>query len=106
MSIPTLETKRLILKAVELKDAPSYQKYFNDEKILSHLSDKVPKPYPDNGAEFYIKNVLLPEQGNNYYFWGIFLKDNPEELIGGIEIRVKASEQGNRGFWLGQKFWN
>ena len=36
--------------------------------------------------------------------WGIFLKENPDELIGCIGV-YKNRPFENRGFWLAKKFW-
>lgn len=106
MTIPTpnLETKRLLLRELQLSDIESYQKYFNDFDVLQFLSANVPWPYPENGAEFYIKNMVIPNQGINRWDWGIFLRDNPNELIGSIGIFHPGIPE-NRGFWLGKKFW-
>lgn len=52
----------------------------------------------------YIENVLLAEQGKDRWFWGLFLKTNPTELIGGIDLWRKGIPE-NRGFWIGKKFW-
>lgn len=104
MSTPTFETDRLILREVRISDAHSYQKYFNDYEVLKYLSANVPWPYPENGAEFYIKNMVIPNQGKSRWDWGIFLKENPNELIGSIGLFHPGIPE-NRGFWLARKFW-
>lgn len=103
-SVPTFETERLILRDITLKDAPSYQKNFCDYAVISQLSSVVPWPYPDNGAESYIQSVVFPQQGKDFWFWGIFLKKNPNEMIGGVNLWRKGSPE-NRGFWLGKSYW-
>jgi RimJ/RimL family protein N-acetyltransferase len=52
----------------------------------------------------HIKNHILPNQGIDHWIWGIFLKDNPEELIGTVGL-WRQGRPSNRGFWLGKKFW-
>lgn len=104
-SIPTLETPRLILRGLQISDAPSYQKNFNDYEVTQFLSANVPWPYPEDGAEFFIKNVVLPNQGITRWNWGIFLKSNPEEVIGSVELFHPGVPE-NRGFWLAKKYWN
>lgn len=101
---PTFETKRLILKAITVEDIPSYTEYFVDDEVLQYLSDAVPYPYPEGGVEYYLNNVLWPGQGQDRWSWGIFLKENPTELIGCIELYLKGKPE-NRAFWLGKKFW-
>ena len=104
-NLPTFETSRLILKAPTLNDAPNYQKYFADYDVVKYLSSIIPWPYPENGAQEYLEKVVIPQQGNKRWSWGIFLKSNPKELIGCIDL-FERKERGNRGFWLAKKFWN
>jgi RimJ/RimL family protein N-acetyltransferase len=110
-SIPKFETGRLILREITLRDAGSYQRHFNDYAVISQLAAAVPWPYPDSGAEDFIRTVIIPQQGQGIpqqgqgrWFWGIFLKENPDEMIGGVDLWRKGSPE-NRGFWLGKKFW-
>ncbi len=102
--IPSFQTDRLILKGVTLKDAPSYQKNFVDYAVISQLSSTVPWPYPENGVEEFIRTFILPRQGQDRWVWGIFLKTNPDEMIGGIDLWRKGTPE-HRGFWLGKAFW-
>lgn len=99
-----LKTERLILREITLQDAKAYQRHFSDYAVISQLASGVPWPYPDNGAEDFIRTFILPQQGNDRWFWGIFLKENPDEMIGGIDLWRKGSPE-NRGFWLGKHFW-
>jgi ribosomal-protein-alanine N-acetyltransferase len=105
MLIPQFETERLILRAVTQSDVPSYKKHFVDYEIIRHLSSRVPWPYPENGVEDFINNFILPFQGKDKWVWGIFLKTNPDELIGVIDLWRKGIPE-HRGFWLGRAFWN
>ena len=104
MSLPILTTDRLLLRAVTLADAPAYQKYFSNFEVIRHLGAAVPWPYPQNGAHDFIKNVIIPNQGKDRWVWGIFLKSNPNELIGAVDLWRKGIPE-HRGFWLGQDFW-
>ncbi|MDT8411273.1 MAG: GNAT family N-acetyltransferase [Vicingaceae bacterium] len=103
--LPIFKTKRLVLKEITEKDIYSYQKYFVDYDLIKFLSSAVPWPYPENGIEDFITNVIIPHQGRNKWVWGIFLKSNSEELIGCIDLWREGKPE-NRGFWLGKKFWN
>jgi len=101
---PNLETERLILRPITIDDLSSYQQNFSDYEIIRYLATNVPWPYPKNGVhEFYYK-VLLSKQGQNYWHWGIFLKDSPLETIGGVDL-WRESSVDNRGFWLARKHW-
>jgi len=97
--VPTLETRRLILRPVTLEDAPAIQDLFPHWEIVKFLSTKVPWPYPPDGALSFLRDVLLPaiEKGEQWA-WAIRLKGGPDHLIGLINLS-KAREE-NRGFWL------
>ena len=103
-SIPTLQTKRLMLRGINLEDATSYQHHFADYQVIRYLSAVVPWPYPSNGVVEYIKSEILPKQGKDHWFWGIFLLENTSELIGGVNL-WRVSNPENRGFWLGRTHW-
>lgn len=102
--IPTFKTARLILKPVSLEDVESYKKHFVDYEVIQFLSSAVPWPYPDNGVEYFLENLVLPRQGIDRWCFGIFLKTNPRELIGCVDLWREPRPE-NRGFWLGRSFW-
>jgi RimJ/RimL family protein N-acetyltransferase len=104
MSIPTLETPRLILRGVTEADAPAYQKHFADWEIIGQLGTAVPWPYPADGARDFICSRILPEQGKQSWLWGLFLKERPRELIGVVHLWRRGCPE-HRGFWLGRPFW-
>jgi RimJ/RimL family protein N-acetyltransferase len=103
-NIPTFETERLFLRAVTEEDAPDWQKNFADYEVVRNLSAQVPWPYPEDGVISFLKNVILPEQGKIRWVWGIFLKENPQELIGVVDLWRNGKPE-NRGFWLARKHW-
>jgi RimJ/RimL family protein N-acetyltransferase len=92
-------TERLILRPLELADAPRIQELFPQWEIVRYLLARVPWPYPPDGAEFYCREIALPqmERGEAWH-WTIRLRSAPTEMIGFISL-VKG-EQDNRGFWL------
>jgi len=102
MSVPTLETARLILSDVLGADPIAYEKNFNDVKIIGDLATAVPWPYPPGGVLDYFEK-LRPDQGRTRWVWAIYLKSNPAEPIGNVDLRLSAPE--NRGFWLARKHW-
>lgn len=103
--IPTFETKRLILREIKELDFPSWQQNFVDYEVIRNLSTAVPWPYPENGVrEFYI-NMILPTLGKTQWIWGVFLKDQPSELIGCVHL-WKDGRPEHRGFWLAKKYWS
>ena len=102
--VPTLETRRLILKRIEESHLASYQKHFAHWEIIRNLAKAVPWPYPADGAKQFYHSVIEPNQGKNRWTWGIFLKDDSDELIGAIELFHMTGLE-NRGFWLAKDHW-
>lgn len=101
----SFETERLILRPITLEDIPSYQKNFADYEVIRFLAATVPWPYPENGAAFYIENMILPCQGKDRWCWGIFEKHDLNEVIGAVDL-WRVPNPANRGFWLAHKHWN
>src|ERR1700741_1534222 len=100
--VPILETRRLLLKPLELSDAGQIQRIFPQWEIVKYLRNIVPWPYPPDGALQYLTESALPamERGEAWH-WSLRLKTAPEILIGLITLRNSAEE--NRGFWLDPK---
>lgn len=57
--IPELETKRLILRPLELADADQIQILFPQWEIVRYLARRVPWPYPPDGALTFIRDSRL-----------------------------------------------
>lgn len=104
MESPELDIKEVSLRPVSLKDAPAMQEHFANWNVVRSIGS-VPWPYPTNGARSYIERRLEDSVQKEIYFWGIFLKQNREELVGTIEYRFFDDEEENRGFWLSESHW-
>jgi len=98
--LPTLESKRLWLRPLELSDSDQIQLLFPQWEVVRFLAGRVPWPYPADGARTYIRSMALPAiERREEWHWTLRLKSNPEQVIGCISL-IKA-ENHNRGFWLG-----
>ncbi|UGX84796.1 GNAT family N-acetyltransferase [Phyllobacterium meliloti] len=98
-NIPVLETRRLILKPLELSDANAVQKNFPQWEVVKYLNVAVPWPYPEDGALTYIRDIALPGiAAGSQWHWSIRRKTAPDDLIGLISLT--DGEEDNRGFWL------
>jgi RimJ/RimL family protein N-acetyltransferase len=104
MSIPVLETARLLLRGITESDAPSYERHFADWEVIGQLGAGVPWPYPPGSALDFIRNRILPQQGDDVWLWAIFRKQQPQEVIGAVHL-FRHGIPEHRGFWLGRKFW-
>ena len=92
------------LRGPSLSDVPAYQKHFADYEVIRHLAATVPWPYPEDGVEQWLRNVVLPAQGNDRWTWGLFQKHTPDECIGSIGLWREGKPE-HRGFWLGRAYW-
>jgi [ribosomal protein S5]-alanine N-acetyltransferase len=97
---PRLESARLLLCPLQLGDAAQVQILFPRWEIVRFLANKVPWPYPPDGAYTFYRQVALPaiERGEEWH-WSLRLKTDPAQLIGTINLSKRGDE--NRGFWLG-----
>ena len=93
-------TKRLLLRPLDLADTAQIQELFPQWEIVRYLLNRVPWPYPADGAVQYCRDVALPqmERGEAWH-WTIRVTAEPARVIGLISL-VKG-EQDNRGFWMG-----
>lgn len=102
---PVLETDRLILRPLTIADAPAVQKYFNNWNVIKNMGAQVPWPYPDDGAEDFLKNSSLPRMAKGEaHVWAMTLKPD-DACIGVMEFRLQANAEGHRGFWLAEHLW-
>jgi len=96
-------TERLILRPQELADAEQIQVVFPQWEIVRFLLNRVPWPYPPDGALSYIRDIALPQmEREEAWHWTIRPAAEPERIIGSISLN--RGEHDNRGFWLGQQW--
>jgi ribosomal-protein-alanine N-acetyltransferase len=107
MDTPTLQTSRLILRPIALSDVPAIQRHFNNWNIIRNLATIVPWPYPDDGAETFVRLQLEKiAAGDEVYSWVLVLRSGDGEAIGNIRFHSWSdSPKGNRGFWLAESYW-
>ena len=98
-----LQTKRLVLRPLQLADAEQTQRLFSRWEIVKFLNSKVPWPYPADRVVHVYRNQILPgiERGEEWH-WTLRLKEAPEEHIGVISLH--RDEWDNRGYWLGLRW--
>jgi ribosomal-protein-alanine N-acetyltransferase len=96
---PALETARLLLRPIEIADAEQIQGIFPQWEIVKYLANKVPWPYPPDGALTFLRDIALPAIARgDEWIWTIRRKEEPGTIIGSISLRKRADE--NRGFWI------
>ncbi len=102
---PRLETERLVLRPLAIKDAPAIQQHFAHWEMVRHLVARVPWPYPADGAETNVRECLAKRARGEQFYWAITLKGGGDKLIGRIDLRPDAGVGAMRGFWLAQEYW-
>ena len=102
---PALDTPRLLLRPVQLSDAPDIQALFPHWEIVRYFPKTIPWPYPADGAAQYLRSRLLPEvEKGTRHSWAITLRSDPAaRLIGVIELNF-ATPYSQRNFWLGRSW--
>jgi len=97
--IPTLRTRRLTKRPLELADAAAIEAIFPQWEIVRFLTAKIPWPYPAGETAAFLQNVALPAmQEGREWQWTIRRTIEPDTVIG--VMHLMDSDEGNRGFWL------
>ena len=102
--IPTLETKRLILRELKEKDLPLMAELANDYEVSKNLST-MPYPYSlDNAKEWIVK---CKEKFSKKDFIPLAICDKErDEFMGFIDIDISVlHNHATLGYWLGRKHW-
>ncbi len=99
---PVLETRRIWLCPVSPADVPAVQRRFAQWSVVEFLSDRVPWPYPADGAAQNLADTLADLASGQNSHWSLFLKDGgPGEMIGRISLWPDDGvSREMRGFWL------
>jgi RimJ/RimL family protein N-acetyltransferase len=96
-------TERLILRPLEMGDAEQIQELFPHWEIVRYLLNRVPWPYPADGAEFFCREIALPQmERDEAWHWSLRLRPEPNRVIGFLSLL--KGDADNRGFWLGTQW--
>lgn len=97
--IRPIETERLLLRPLGLDDVEAIQRVFPQWEIVRWLDQTVPWPYPEDGAHYFVEQVVLPAaEAGTAWHWSIRRREEPDVLIG--EITLQDVPGRNRGFWI------
>lgn len=103
--IPTLQSERLVLRAMTLNDAPDVKRLAGDERIAA-TTILIPHPYPDGAAEQWIATHAEAYSSGTGVDWAITLRENGS-LVGAINLAIDLhNERGEFGYWIGVPYWN
>jgi RimJ/RimL family protein N-acetyltransferase len=98
---PTIETRRLTLRAPGMADAPQLARLMNDFDI-ARMTSRVPHPYGLADAEDFVALCQGgdPRTGRNFL---IDLED--EGVVGGLGFFTPPDGRLEVGYWIGRDWW-
>ncbi|WP_018886521.1 GNAT family N-acetyltransferase [Paenibacillus massiliensis] len=101
---PTLNTERLTLRPFELADASKVQEFAGSIEV-ARTTLSIPYPYPEGGAERWIRACVDRADNGHDYPFAVIRKEDMQ-LIGCMSINIAPSHRrGELGYWLGRPFW-
>ncbi|MET0181768.1 MAG: GNAT family N-acetyltransferase, partial [Caulobacterales bacterium] len=103
---PVLETARLHLRPMRYEDSRATQEKFPHWEVVKYLNAKIPWPYPEGEAGRHLAEFIPKMEAGELSGWAICLRNEPDELIGRIDLRPYKQGEEMRGFWLAQEYWS
>ncbi|MEZ5046138.1 MAG: GNAT family N-acetyltransferase [Chitinophagaceae bacterium] len=102
---PELSTERTLLKQMQISDAKAFYTMRSSPEMMKYISRPLHQSVEE--TEQFIQKIIDSIQQNEYINWGIFLKTNPEVLIGSIGFyRIKLEHyRGEVGYMLHHDYW-
>lgn len=102
---PRLQTKRLLLDQIQLKDISNIVAYAGNENIVENTRT-MPYPYREEDAISWIHTANLGFKAKDNYMFAIRFKDTLA-FIGGIGLTLDVgNNRAELGYWLAEDFWN
>lgn len=104
MSIPTLESERLILRGFRKSDASDVQRLAGAFE-LADTTLTIPHPYEDGVAEVWIAGHQDAFASGSGVSFAMTLKSD-STLIGAMSLMcVESGHQAELGYWVGVPYW-
>lgn len=99
---PSINTERLVLRPMQLEDAPRIHTLVNDKDIAYNCVN-IPHPYPEGAAESWIIEHPMRFNNKNAAIFAICYQD---EIVGATGLEYKHNEQHYEfGYWIGKNYW-
>ncbi|HHL72172.1 MAG TPA: N-acetyltransferase [Bacteroidetes bacterium] len=101
----TMMTAHVTIELVTLDDAEEIQQIASHPDVVA--TTRLPDPYPENGAQTWIK-MLLPRQkaGDEYAFAIRRAEDGKIVGVCGFVTVHKDQHLAEYGYWIGKPYWN
>ena len=103
---PVLKTERLLLRSLEISDAPEMLFLRSDETVMQYIDRERTKTLED--AEIFIQKLKDSIDTNENILWVISLPDHPNTMIGTIGFwRIQLPHyRAEIGYVLHPGYWN
>ena len=102
---PEIKTARLVLRKVNLTDAPEILHLRSDEAVMRYIDKERAATILD--AEIFVKRITQSLEFNEGITWAIALKEDPATLIGTIGYWriIKEHYRAEIGYMLHPGYW-
>ena len=102
---PTLQSTRLLLRPLELRDASIVQTLAGDAAVAD-TTLRIPHPYPDGAAEAWIA-TLRPEWESGAGATFAITERDVGRLVGVVGLTISEQRtSAELGYWIGHPYWN
>jgi len=103
--LPTLETQRLVLRKLNLRDVNDVFEYASVPEIAIHVMWYHHRSVSD--SMHFLRAVMLQYQNGTPSPWGIVYKENNKLIgTGGFHILNNVHKRAEIGYALSQAYWN
>ena len=100
-----IETKRLVLRQTETRDAAPFSKLVSDYDI-ARMTGSIAYPYPLLSAEFKIMTFHAAKRRGLAHPYAITLRGE-DEMIGVTDLFKRGPESlWEIGYWVGRPYWS
>jgi RimJ/RimL family protein N-acetyltransferase len=100
-----IETKRLWLRWPRIQDAAAIQRLAG-VKDVAEMTGTVPHPYPKGEAERFVFAARKGNATGQSLQLAIAPRNAPDKFVGLIGARMKAVDQADMGYWIGEPHWS
>src|ERR1700745_2859653 len=102
MTLPTLNTERLLLRPYRLADIPHLVRLAGAREVAA-TTLRIPHPYREQDAVDFITSSQADADVGACGRFDVTLRDM---LGGGVGLRIEAAHQhAELGYWLGLPYW-
>ena len=104
VSMPILQTKRLLLRPYASTDAPTVQRLAGDREVAATAMN-IPHPYEDGVAEAWIETRAPKWEAREALVLAV--TSEADGLLGTMSLQLAlAHRRAELGYWIGVPFWN